>query len=69
MVERSLGNKVQVGPELIRSNQVVNLMRRLWKRGSEREMKSSFIQLYVDASTWSMIAILDLDIFESRGDC
>ena len=29
------------------------------KRGSEIEMKSSFVQLCVDASTWSMVAILE----------
>jgi len=34
-----LGNKIQVGPELIRPNQDVNPMRGLWRRGSEIEMK------------------------------
>ena len=31
------------------------------------EMKSSFIQLHVDASICAMVLFLDLDIFESRG--
>ena len=30
-----LGNQVQVGPELVRPNQVINPMRGLWIRGSE----------------------------------
>ena len=40
-LRRLLGNKVQVGPELIRPNQVVNPMTGLWRKGSEMEMKSS----------------------------
>jgi len=56
-----LGDKVQVRPELIQPNKVVNPVRELWRRGSVMEMESSFIQLCVDASTWSMVAILGLE--------
>jgi len=56
-----LGDKVQVGPELTGPNQVVNPIRGLWRRGSEMKMRSSFVQLCVDASTWSMVAILGLE--------
>ena len=58
---RSIGDQVHVGPELIRPNQVVNPMRELWRRQSEMEMKSRLVQLCVDASTWSMVAILRLE--------
>jgi len=56
-----LDDKVQFGPELHRPNQVVNPMRELWRRGSEIEMKSRFVQLCMDPSTWSMVAILKLE--------
>jgi len=62
-----LGDKIQIRPELIRPNQVINPMRGLWRRGSEMKMNSSFAHLCVDASTWNMLAISDLDVFESRG--
>ena len=62
-----MDDKVLVGPELIRPNQVVNPMGRLWRSGSEMEMKSSFVQLHVDASICGMVLFSDLDIFESRG--
>jgi len=55
-----LGNQVQVSPELVRPNQVVNPMRGLWRRGSEMKMKSRFVQLCIDVSTWSMVPILGL---------
>ena len=42
---RLLGDQVQVGPELDRPNQVMNLMRGLWRRGSEIEMESRVVQL------------------------
>ena len=60
-----MDDKVQVRPELVRPNQVVNPMRGL-RRRSEMEMKSSFIQLYVDASTRSIWLFSDLNVFESR---
>ena len=61
-----MGNKVQVRPELIRPNQDVNPMRGLWRR--EREMEMKFIQLCVDASTWSMVAILRLGRIQVKGE-
>ena len=63
-----MGDKVQVGPELIRSNQVVNLMRGLWRRESEMEMKSRVIHLCIDVSTWSMVAILELGRIRVKGE-
>jgi len=38
------------------------------KRGSEIEMKSSFVQLCVDASTWSMVAILEFGRIRVKGE-
>jgi len=38
-----LGDKVQVGPELIRPNQVLNPMRELWRRRGEMEMKPNLL--------------------------
>jgi len=35
-------------------------MRRLWRRGSEMDMKSRVVQLCIDVSTWSMVDILGL---------
>jgi len=32
-IRRSLGDQVQIGLELVQSNQVVNPMRGLWRRG------------------------------------
>jgi len=61
----SLGDKAKVGPELIRPNQVVNSMRGLWRRGSE--MKVKFCSMCVDASTWSMVAILGLRRIRVKG--
>ena len=57
---RSLGDQVQVGPELVRPDQVVNPMRELRRRGSEMEKKSRVVQLCIDVSTWSMVAIFGL---------
>jgi len=62
-----LGDQVQVRPELIRSNQVVNLMRGLWRRENEIEIKSKFVRLCVDVSTWSMVAILELRRIRVKG--
>ena len=31
-------------------------------------MKSSFIQLCVDASTWSMVTILELEFIQLKGE-
>ena len=61
--------KFRSGPELVRSNQVVNPMRGLWRRGSEMEMKSRIVQLCIDVSTWSWWLFSDLDVFKSMGDC
>ena len=47
----SLDDQVQVGPELVRCNQVVNPLRGLWRRGSEMEMKSRVVQLCIDVRT------------------
>ena len=55
-----MGDQIQVGPEHVRPNQVVNPMRGLLRRGSEMEMKSRFVQLCIDVSTWSVVAILRL---------
>ena len=55
-----MGDQVQVGPELIRSNQVVNPIRGLCRRGSEMEMKPSLFN-FVDASTLSMVTILGFE--------
>ena len=62
-----MGDKVQVQSELIRPNQVVNPMRGLWRRGSKMEMKSRFVQLCMNASTWSMVAILRLERIRVKG--
>ena len=66
-IRRSLGDKVQVGPELIRPNQDVNPIRVLWRRGSEMEMKSSLLNCaWMRAhGTWRLYS--DLDVFKSRG--
>ena len=61
-------DKVQVVPELVRPNQVMNPMRVLWRRESEMEMKSSFVQLCVDASAWSKVAILRLGCIRVNGE-
>jgi len=65
-IKETLGDKVQVGPELIRSNQAVNPMRGLWRRGSEMEMKSSLFKCVLMRAheTWWLFS--DLDVFESR---
>jgi len=55
-----LGDKVLIRPELIRPNHMVNPMKRLKRRWSEMEMKSRLVQLCVNASIWSMVAILGL---------
>ena len=62
---RSLGDKVQVGPELIRPDQVVNPMKGLWRR-SEMEMKSSLFNcVWIRAhGAWWLFS--ELDLFESR---
>ena len=64
---RSLGDQVQFGPELVRSNQVMNPIRGLWRRESEIEMKSRVVQLCIDVNAWSMVVISDLDVFKSMG--
>jgi len=61
-----LGNKVQVGPKLIRPNQDVNPMRGLWRRESEMEMTSNLfncVWMRVHGAWW---LFLDLYIFKSR---
>jgi len=63
-----LGDQVQVRPKLVRSNQVVNPMKRLWRRGSEMEMKSRVVQLYIDVSTRNMMAILRLGCIQVNGE-
>jgi len=55
-----MGGPVQVGPELIRPNQVMNPVRGLWRGGNEMEMKSRVVQLCIDVSTWSMVVMLGL---------
>ena len=63
-----MGNQVQVGSELVRSNQVVNPMRGLWTRGSEMEMKSRVVQLCIDVSTWSIVNVLRLRRIQVKGE-
>ena len=63
---RSLGDQVQIEPELVRSNQVVNPMRGLWRK--ESEMKSRVVQLCIDVSTWSMVGILGLGRIQIKGE-
>ena len=62
-----MGNKVQIGPELIQPNQVVNPTRGLWRGGSEIEMKLSLFNCaWMGAhGTWWLFS--NLDIFKSRG--
>jgi len=50
-IKESLGDQIQIGPELVRPNHVVNPMRGLWRRKSEMEMKSRIIHLCIDMST------------------
>ena len=61
-----MGNKVQIGPELIRPNEVVNPMRGLWRRGSEMEMKSSLINCVWMRTHGAWWLLSDLDVIESR---
>jgi len=63
-----MGDQVRVGPKLIRPNQVVNPMRRLWRRWSEIEIKLRLVQLCLDASTWSMVAIIGLERIRVKGE-
>ena len=62
-----MGDKVQVGPELIRPNQVVNPMMGLWRRGSEMEMKSSLSNCAWMRAHGAWLLFSDLDVFKSRG--
>ena len=62
-----LGDKVQVGLEFIRSNQVVNHMRGLWRRGSEMEMKSSVFNCAWMRAHGRWWLFSDLDTFKSTG--
>jgi len=57
-----------IGSELVRPNQVVNPMRGLRRRESEMEMKSKVVQLCIDVSTWSMVAILRLGRIRVKGE-
>ena len=66
---RSLGDKVQVGPELIRPNQDVNPMRGLWRRRSEMVMKSSLFNCAWMRAHGAWWLFSDLDVFKSGGDC
>ena len=61
-----MGNKVQVGPELIRPNQVVNPIRGLWRRESEMETKSSLFNCSWMRAHGTCSLFSDLDVFESR---
>jgi len=64
---RLLGDQVQVRPELVRSNQVVNPMRGLWRKESEMEMKSklfNYTLMWAHGAYW---LFLDLNVFKSRG--
>ena len=38
------------------------------KRESEMKIKSSFVQLCVDASTWSIVTILGLERIQVKGE-
>ena len=42
-------------------------MRGLWRKESEMVIKSRFVKLCIDVSTWSMVLFSDLDVFKSRG--
>ena len=57
-----------IRPELVRPNQVVNPVTGLWRRGSEMEMKSRVVQLCIDVSTRSMVAILELGRIQVKGE-
>ena len=57
--------KFRLGLNLL-PNQVVNPMRGLWRRESEMKMKSRIIQLCIDVSTWSMMAILGLKCIQIK---
>ena len=61
-----MGNKVHVGPELIRPNQVVNPVRGLWRTGSEIEMKSSLFNCAWMQAHGAQSLFLDLDAFKLR---
>jgi len=45
----------------------MNPMRGLWRRGSEMEMKSRVVQLCIEVSTWSMMAIFGLERIRVKG--
>jgi len=65
-IRRSLGDQIQIGLEFVRFNQVVNPMRGLWRRGSEMEMKSRVVQLWIDVITWNMMAILGIGCIQVK---
>ena len=46
----------------------MNPMKGLWRRGSEVKMKSRVVQLCIDVSTWSMMAILELGHIQVKGE-
>ena len=62
-----MSDKVQVGPELIRANQVVKPMRWLWRRESEMEMKSSLFNCAWMRAHEAWWIFSDLDVFKSMG--
>ena len=43
-------------------------MKGLWRRESEMEMKLKVIQLCIDVSIWSMVAILGLECIQVKGE-
>ena len=63
---RSLGNKVQVGLELIRPNQDVIPMRGLCRRGSEIKMKSSLLNCVRMRAHGAWWLFSDLNVFKSK---
>ena len=63
-----LGDQLQDEPEFIRSNQIMNPMRELWRRWSEMEMKLKVVQLCIDMSIWSLVAILELGRIPIKGE-
>ena len=63
-----MGDQAQVGAELVRLNQVANLIRGGIEKGSEIEIKSRVVQLCIDVSTWSLVAILRLERIQVKGE-
>jgi len=50
----------------LNSNQVVNPIRGLCRRGSEMEMKSRVVQLCINVGTWNKMAILGLGCIQVK---